>query len=125
MGQGDKDDALRNLQERLDKARHAAGLPTDGAPHSSGAPVPGNALAVGFRIGVELVVAVFVGVGLGWAFDNWLGTKPWGFIFFLFLGFGAGVANVFRIALGNQRAVGYAPPKSGTQEPVNWSDDED
>ena len=122
MGQGDNDDGLRNLGDRLDKARRAAGLPVPGSAPPEG---DGNALAVGLRIGLELIVAVFVGVGLGWAFDNWLGTGPWGLIVFLLLGFGAGVANVFRIALGMERAVGYAPPKGEAPKPVDWSDDED
>jgi ATP synthase protein I len=122
MGQGDNNDALRNLGDRLDKARRAARLPAlGGAPPER----DGNALGVGLRIGLELIVAVFVGVGLGWAFDNWLGTGPWGLIVFLLLGFGAGVANVFRIALGMERAVGYAPPKGEAPKPVDWSDDED
>ncbi len=79
---------------------------------------------MGLRIGLELVVAVFVGAGLGWAFDNWLGTQPWGLIGFLFLGFGAGVVNVFRVATGTERAVGFGPPQKGLQKPLDW-DDED
>jgi ATP synthase protein I len=123
MGQGDNDDALRNLGERLDKARRATGRPgpSNAAPDSRG----GKALAAGLRIGLELIVAVFVGVGLGWAFDKWLGTGPWGLIVFLFLGFGAGVANIFRFALGMERAVGYAPPKGEPPKAVGWSDDDE
>jgi ATP synthase protein I len=123
MSQGDNDDdALRNLAERLEKARRAAERPAPRGPGSGDS--GGNALAVGLRIGLELVVAVFVGAALGWAFDNWLGTAPWGLIVLLFLGFGAGVANIFRFALGSERAVGYAPkgeaPKAG-----DWSDDDE
>jgi ATP synthase protein I len=126
MDQGDTEDPLRNLGNRVESAKRAARRP--GAAPSQGAgdaAVNRNALAVGLRIGLELVVAVFVGAGLGWAFDNWLGTGPWGLIVFLLLGFGAGVANVFRMALGMERAVGYAPPKRGVAKQVDWSDDED
>jgi ATP synthase protein I len=122
MSQGDNHDALRNLGQRLDKARRASERPVPQGPGSGGG---ANALAAGLRIGLELVVAVFVGAGLGWAFDNWLGTGPWGLIVFLFLGFGAGVANIFRFALGKERAVGYAPPKGEAPKAVDWSDDED
>ncbi len=76
---------------------------------------------MGLRIGLELVVAVGLGAALGWAFDGWLGTRPWGMIGFLFLGFAAGVTNVFRTALRMQRAVGFAPPPP----PGAWSDDEE
>jgi ATP synthase protein I len=80
-----------------------------------------KALAVGLRIGLELVVAVGLGAVVGWAFDGWLGTEPWGMIGFLFLGFAAGVANVFRTALRMERAVGFgSPPPKGA-----WSDDEE
>jgi ATP synthase protein I len=124
MDQGDTEEPLRNLGERVEKAKRAAHRPMASAPPESDA-AGRKALAFGLRIGLELVVAVFVGAGLGWAFDNWLGTGPWGLIVFLFLGFGAGVANVFRMALGMERAVGYAPPKSAAPKQVDWSDDED
>jgi ATP synthase protein I len=47
---------------------------------------------------------VLVGAGLGWLLDRWLGTKPWGLIVFLLLGFAAGVLNVMR-------AAGVAPER--------------
>jgi len=37
----------------------------------------------------------------------------------------AGVVNVFRVALGRERAVGFGPPRSDARKPVDWSDDED
>ena len=114
-------DPLRDLEQRLERARRAA----PEAPPSGEAGESRNALAVGLRIGLELVVAVFVGAGLGWAFDTWLGTQPWGLIAFLFLGFAAGVTNVFRIALGLEHAVGLGASKPETGKQVDWSDDED
>ncbi len=122
MDERDTPDPLRDLERRLDKARRqdrparASRGGDDGASR--------KALALGLRIGLELVVAVFVGAALGWAFDNWLGTQPWGLIVFLFLGFAAGVTNVFRVATGTNRAVGYAPKAAKPQEAEPW-DDED
>ncbi len=54
--------------------------------------------AVGFRIVVEILAALGVGVGIGWVLDDWLGTKPLMLIVFCILGFGAAVANVMRTA---------------------------
>ncbi len=122
MNQRDTPDPLRDLERRLDEARRhdrparASREGNDGASR--------NALALGLRIGLELVVAVFVGAALGWAFDNWLGTQPWGLIVFLFLGFAAGVMNVFRVATGANRAVGYAPKAAKPKQAEPW-DDED
>ncbi len=123
MDERDTQDPLRDLEKRLDAARRqerparASGAGDDGTSRS--------ALALGLRIGLELVVAVFVGAALGWAFDNWLGTQPWGLIVFLFFGFAAGVMNVFRVATGTNRAVGYAPPKDANPKQAEPWDDED
>lgn len=54
-------------------------------------------MAVGLRVGVELVAAMVVGVGIGWALDRWLGTRPLMLIVFVFLGGAGGIANVWRM----------------------------
>jgi len=74
-------------------------------------------MGLGFRIGLELVVAVFVGVAIGWAIDRWLGTRPWGLLVFLFLGVGAGMTNVYRVVKGLGMAVGYKGEGRGGTEP--------
>ena len=125
MDERDTRDPLRDLGQRLDRARRERPGPAADAAGDGGVDESRSALAIGFRIGLELVVAVFVGVGLGWAFDNWLGTQPWGLIVFLLLGFAAGVVNVFRIALRLERAVGFGPTKAAPKPHGDWSDDED
>lgn len=124
MDERDTHDPLRDLGRRLDRARQRSGNAPAGAPSEDGAGASRKALALGLRIGLELVVAVFVGVALGWAFDRWLGTGPWGLIVFLFLGFAAGVMNVFRVALRMERAAGFGPPPSAKPK-ADWDDDED
>jgi ATP synthase protein I len=57
-----------------------------------------SAMAVGLRLSSELVAGVLVGALLGWGFDRFLSTSPWGLIVFLLLGFAAGVLNVMRSA---------------------------
>lgn len=54
--------------------------------------------AQAFRLSAEFIAGIGVGVALGWGFDKWLGTSPWGLIVFLLLGFAAGVVNVLRAA---------------------------
>jgi ATP synthase protein I len=99
-------DPLARLGARLDKVR----LERDqgqATPRGDG-PAPGSALGFGFRIGVELVAALCVGLALGWLAHRFL-PAPWGtigLIAFIFLGVGAGTLNVFRTAQGIGRKQG-------------------
>lgn len=52
--------------------------------------------AYGLKLSSEFVAAVFVGAVLGYVLDKYAGTQPWGMIFFLLIGFAAGVLNVMR-----------------------------
>ena len=52
---------------------------------------------VGTRVGVELLSALIVGVGIGWALDRWLHTSPLMLVIGVLLGGAAGVANVWRL----------------------------
>jgi ATP synthase protein I len=49
-------------------------------------------------VGLSFVLAVVIGAWFGWWLDAWLGTGPWLFIGFFFLGLAAGGLNVYRIA---------------------------
>lgn len=60
--------------------------------------MPQSAFGFALRAGVELVAALVVGGGIGWLLDRWLGTGPFLMVLFFFLGSGAGMLNVFRIA---------------------------
>jgi ATP synthase protein I len=105
MSEGGPSDPLARLGERLDKARleRDQGQPAGGDPSAAG-----SALGFGFRIGVELVAALCVGLALGWVAYRFL-PAPWGvigLILFFFLGAGAGTLNVFRAAQGIGRQQG-------------------
>lgn len=52
--------------------------------------------AQGLRLSSEFLSAIVVGIILGLGLDQLAGTKPWGLVFFLFIGFAAGVLNVLR-----------------------------
>jgi ATP synthase protein I len=54
-------------------------------------------LALAGRVGVELVAATLVGIGLGYGLDQWLGTGPWLTIVGVFFGAAAGVLGIRRL----------------------------
>ena len=114
---------LDALGKRL---REARGKTEDVSPESEDKNQPAaNALSLAFRVGVELVSALAIGVAIGWLLDQWLDTRPWLMLVFIFLGAAAGILNVYRMARGFGYAVGYQreedsgddePPDSGTRD---------
>ena len=122
MNEREKNDPLRELGERLDKARAASKGPLGRAPGSE--PSTSSALAFGWRIGIELLGAIVVAVFIGWVIDRWFGTRPWGMVVLFFLGVAAGMLNVYRAVSGLGRAVGFQQDKSGNAG-AGWDDDED
>ena len=125
MSEREPPDPLARLGERIDKAR-AQHAPRQPAVADRSALQQG--IGFGFRIGIELVVAIGVATGLGWAIDHWLGTRPWGIIVLFFLGVAAGMLNVYRAVSGISTPVGYRRPgenragKQPGQDP--WDEDE-
>lgn len=47
-------------------------------------------------LGIMLVACIAIGGLMGHYLDQWLGTKPWLFLLFLFFGIISGFINVFR-----------------------------
>jgi ATP synthase protein I len=125
MSEREPPDPLARLGERIDKARaqHVRRQPAvvDRSALQQG-------IGFGFRIGIELVVAIGVATALGWAIDHWLGTRPWGIIVLFFLGVAAGMLNVYRAVSGISTPVGYRRPGedgAGKQPgPDPWDEDE-
>jgi ATP synthase protein I len=100
-------DALARLSAELEKARASEHERPAGGGDSAGQQ---QALGIGFRIGIEFVVAIVVATGLGWAFDRVLGTKPLAIIVMFFLGVAAGMLSVYRAITGQGAAVGFRRP---------------
>src|ERR1700740_3151992 len=125
MSEREPPEPLARLGERIDKAR---------AQYAPRQPAVGDRAALqqgigfGLRIGIELVVAIGVATGLGWAIDHWLGTRPWGVHVLVFVGVAAVMRNVYRAVPGISPPVGYRRPgaapagKPPSQDP--WEDDE-
>lgn len=121
MDEREKVDPLKELGERLDQARRKREPVVRSAPQEG----TSSALALGWRIGLELVVAVVVGFFIGWAIDKWLGTRPWGMIGFFFLGIAAGMVNVYRTVAGMGMAMGYRRQDPSGGAAAKWDEDED
>jgi ATP synthase protein I len=99
-------DRLAELGERLDKARREI---AEQRPAAGGA-APQGLAGLGFRIGIELVAGLCVGVALGWVCDRFLHTRPWGVVVGFVLGAAGGLLNVMRAVGGGLPG----PPGGGT-----------
>jgi ATP synthase protein I len=53
-------------------------------------------VAEGFKIASEFTAGILVGTAIGFGVDRLFGTSPFGLVFFLLIGFAAGVLNVIR-----------------------------
>lgn len=100
---GGKSD-LQDLSERLQKAQEES-HPHQAKSASSGVDTQGVGFAL--RAGIEVVVALLVGFGLGYFLDGFLGTRPVLMIIIGFLGLGAGVSNIYRMLNKMDDTVGY------------------
>ncbi|MDH5772439.1 MAG: AtpZ/AtpI family protein [Rhodospirillaceae bacterium] len=109
---GQRINALREQKHIQERKNHEF----DASPANAG-------MAQAFRVGAELISALIVGVGIGWALDQWLGTKPWLMLVFFFLGAGAGILNVYR----STGLIGANAPEAGknTEKGNNSTDSND
>ena len=76
--------------------------------------------AKGYRLASEFVAGTLVGGLIGYGFDWLFGTLPFGLIFFLLLGFGAGILNMARagnrVPPAQERLGSNPPPKAATDD---------
>jgi len=65
---------------------------------------PRTSQAVGkaWSLAIEMVAAVGVSVFIGWWFDRWLGTAPWGLLGFILLGIAAAMWTAVRTGMRMQ-----------------------
>jgi ATP synthase protein I len=96
------DQQKESLEERLKRldAELAERRKDDGAEKAAEARASESrkGYAVAMKLSSEFVAAVIVGALLGYLLDHFAGTRPWGMIVLLLLGFCAGVLNVMRAA---------------------------
>lgn len=103
MSDSDKPPSFEDLGSRIAKVRQRAGLDEKGK--ASGEPPPSGELGAGWRISIEIVVALALSTALGWALDQWFGTTPWLMLVFLFLGAAAGINNAVKTMNRMDRAA--------------------
>lgn len=90
MNDSSGNDGGNDLDRRIAEAQ---------AKHTRGiSDAEGRAETRGWAVGIEFVGAVLVSGFIGWAIDNWagLGTRPWGLVVMLVLGFAAGVRRAMQ-----------------------------
>jgi ATP synthase protein I len=122
MSESRPPDPLARLGDQIDKARAER---VRRRPVVADRSVLQQGLGLGLRIGIELVVAIVVTTGLGWAIDRWFGTRPWGMIVLFFLGVAAGMLNVYHAVTGISAPVGYRGGDEASAGSKNRWDDED
>jgi ATP synthase protein I len=99
---------LKALEARLDAAR-GRGEPEKGhmEEHYSQA-------QLAWRMVIELVAGVGIGVAIGYGLDSLFGTRPWLMAVFTILGFIAGVKTMIRSAEEVQRKADAADAAGDT-----------
>ncbi|MEN8198416.1 MAG: AtpZ/AtpI family protein [Pseudomonadota bacterium] len=113
MGEDNRPSPLDDLEQRLRAAREHRGADSQQNESLSGGPPGMSGLGWAFRIGVEMVSALMLGVGIGLGLDWWLDTRPWFLVVFFLLGSAAAILNVYRTAMGYGLAAGYRKPEDG------------
>ena len=106
MTEGDPRD-LDQFDAKLKAARdRIEGNGPDGSKGGSKLNAYNDSLAgVGYRMSIELVVGICVGLGLGWLVDTQMGTKPLFMLILMFLGLAAAIFNVVRMSKDVQRRM--------------------
>jgi len=95
---GVREEGGGSFEDRLRAARRRHGLDQEPAEQQDSTGAKGlSPLGIGLRVGVELVSALLVGVGIGWLLDRWLHTAPVLLVVFALMGWAAGVLNVWRL----------------------------
>ena len=107
------DEALKRLGKGLDafEAERARSSSTD---------LSGQASA--FRFLGEVIGGVLGGLGLGWLFDRFAHTSPWGLIGGTLIGL---VVSVILVVRGASQAADNAAKRAGPLPSVRDDDDED
>ena len=99
-------DRLNDLDKRLKEARSRQQAEKD-RKAGGGGRAARSGMGLGFRLAVDIVAALVVGVVIGLLLDRWLGTLPLFLVLFFFMGGAAGILNAYRTVSGQGYAVGY------------------
>lgn len=103
MGDPSDQEKLRDLEERIARARAAQAPKPRMDEHYSGA-------QLAWRMVIELVAGLGIGVGIGYGLDALFGTMPLFLVLFTGLGFAAGIKTMLRTAQEVQKEQGGTVP---------------
>ena len=110
MSQPDDDsqEALRRLDQRLEalKADRAPKRTADGSAERS--------MGEGYRLVAEVIGGILGGLGLGWLFDRFAHTTPFGMVIGLLLGFAG--ATYAAVKTATRSATPASPAKDETED---------
>lgn len=101
------------LAERLAAQRARLGPASGKASPAAGGGMKGA--ADGMKLASEFIGGILAGAGLGYLLDRIAGTKPFGLIVLLLVGFVAGIFNVLRVA-GKPTNPAGGPPEGKAEE---------
>ena len=88
------DDALKEIEKRLNALKRRTADPSARSSHGSH-PI-GQLMWLAFNVISDLIAGVICGLGMGYGLDRWFGTRPVFIAVFLVLGCMAGILNVVR-----------------------------
>jgi ATP synthase protein I len=75
---------------------------------------PHSDLGFAYRVGLEFLSGILVGLLLGYTVDHIFGAPPWGLVVMVILGAAAGILNIFRmLGFGGFPFPKAGAPKSG------------
>ena len=92
MEEDDFSDRLKRLEDRIAAAKSTRAEPASG---HRGEFTQGS---LAWRMVIELVVGMLLGLAIGWGLDSLFGTRPVFLVLFALLGFAAGVRTMLRTA---------------------------
>ena len=112
-----REEAIRRLNAEAESLQARATPP----PPEYG----GKAVGYGYRLMAEMIGGVLVGLALGWGFDLWVGSAPWGMIVGVLLGFGVSIWMAVTSArkLSARALKEFGPPRDLPDEPDEDEDD--
>lgn len=115
MSQPVDEEALRRLDQRADALQARTARP-------SSQDYGGRAVGAGYKLLGTLTGGILAGLAAGFVLDATAGTKPWGTIAGVLLGFGASVFLTVRSA---QRMSADWTKDHGPGEPVPFDDEDE
>jgi ATP synthase protein I len=77
---------------------------------------PQSGLGFAYRVGIEFISGILVGLLLGYAVDHIFGTQPWGLVVMVLLGASAGLLTIFRMLGLWENSAPKTPPSPPGEE---------